>query len=717
MMEIRNPAKLPTNLNSAEKKFTRCLATGESCEFQKGVDNVVRSEIIRFFAYGGNEKNPVLGPDIYLQGAWIIGELNLLHASIPYVLNFSNCHFVASVVMLHTECAGLYLNGSNLVHGLFADGLTTKGDVNLRDGFSAVGEVRLSGATIGGNLDCTGGKFHNKNGYALVADKLMTKGNVNLIKGFSARGGVRLLGANIGGDLNCTGGEFRKEGGNAFFADKLVTKGDVNLIGDFCAEGAVRLLGANIGGSLNCVGGEFNNASGNAFFADRLMTKGDVNLIGGFCAKGEVRLLGANIGGSLNCTGGKFNNLGGNALSLDDMTTKGNTHLRNGFCAKGEVRLLGANIGGSLSCAGGEFHNPKRYALNINNGNISGGLLWRKATCEGDVNLGYARADVLVDDLGSWKSCKVNLDGFTYNRFANPMDVQFRIDWLAKRPDGRAFSPQPYEQEAKVLFGMGRPADARKVLLKKERLQTKDGKMHWLRKVGRRFWDVFVGYGYRLRYTMLWMLGIVVLGAGLFGFAAHHNQIVPHQPSILASEKYKKALEANPIPMKAVRIAFPGEYPEFTPLAFSLDVFIPLFALHQEPFWAPASNEDDDLWKSSILLVLLLVVLATLLALACLARECHKRIKREQKRRKESSASSLIWSGIGMAFLVFMLGIVSVVGSAHIFWDFEIVWLADWRWLTVWYWLEIIAGWGLTSLFLLSVTGLLRPRQSSSEKD
>ena len=44
--------------------------------------------------------------------------------------------------------------------------------------------------------------------------------------------------------------------------------------------------------------------------------------------------------------------------------------------------------------------------------------------------------------------------------------------------------------------------------------------------------------------------------------------------------------------------------------------------------------------------------------------------------------------------------------------DFDILWL-----LTLWYWVEIFVGWILTSMLLLSVTGLLRPRQSSGERD
>ena len=652
MMEIRNPAKFPTELYPAEKEFAHRLAEGQPCivgngDFstprpEEGIEsgdnaNVVRSEVIRFFAYGGNGENPVSGPIIYLQGAWISGDLDLVHASIPYALVLSNCHFDASMSVQHAECAALYLNGSRLAGGVNADGLTTKGNVNLNNGFSAEGEVRLLGANIGGNLNCAGGKFHNLGGKALNADGLTTKGNVNfnvnLNNGFFAEGEVRLLGANIGGDLECTDGKFHNPGRKALNADGLTTKGKVNLNNDFSAEGEVRLLGANIGGSLNCTGRKFHNPKGYALVADKLTTKGSVNLRGGFSAEGEVRLLGANIGGNLDCAGGKFHNPGGNALTADGLTTKNSVNLREYFSAKGEVRLLGTDIGGNLDCTGGEFHNPDGRALSVDGGNISGGLFWRNITCEGVVNLAYAKGDVLADDSDSWASCKVDLDGFTYNRFSNPMDAQFRIGWLAKRSDREKFSPLPYEQVAKVLFGMGHARDAREILLKKERLQTADQQTPLLYKIMRQLWDVFAGYGYRLRYTLGWMAFFIYFGTSVFLDADLQRRIVPHQPVVLANPAYQYAVCKGAHPTEFVPTMFSG-YPKFNQFWFSVDIFIPLFNLHQETHWHPVRDERGGF-----------------------------------------------------------------------------------PWLTLWYWFEIVAGWILTSLLLLSITGLLRPRQSSGEKD
>ena len=608
-MEIRNPAKLPTDLNSAEEHFAHCLAEGQLCRIgngelpKKGIEsgegaNMVRGEVIRFFAYGGNEENPVLGSMLSLRGAWISGNLNLTHASIPYALMLDNCHFDGFVGMQHAECAALYLHGSRLAKGLSADGLTTKGDVFFRDGFSAEGEVRLAGANIGGDLSCAGGKFNNP-------------------------------------------------GGNALHADGLTTRGSVVLQGDFSAKGAVRLLGVSIGGDLDCMGGKFNNPGGNALIADSLMTKGSVNLRDGFSAEGEVRLLGASININLSCIGGAFHNPGRCALIADGLTTKGDVFFRDGFSAEGEVRLLGASIGGDLGCERGKLYNPGGKALDVGGGNINGGLFWRKTICEGDVNLAYARANVLADDSVSWKSCKVILDGFTYNRFANPVDVPFRIDWLAKRPNKMGFSPLPYEQAAKVLFEMGRVHDAREILLKKEQLLTERGDFSWIARWGRKMWGNVAGYSYRrLQYTGAFSLMIIVIGSVFFDFGERAGKIVPHQPAALVSSKYQYGRIPAETPTETVARKFSG-YPEFNPILFSVDIFVPFLNLHQEPFWYPAPNGGHQYW----------------------------------------------W------------------GSAE---DGEFSW---WILLEGWYWIQIIAGWGLSSLFLLFATAALRPRKLPGERD
>ena len=269
---------------------------------------------------------------------------------------------------------------------------------------------------------------------------------------------------------------------------------------------------------------------------------------------------------------------------------------------------------------------------------------------DGFVNLGRANADVLDDDMEAWKPFNLVLDGFTYNQFVDHADAESRIKWLAGYSDGGTLSLLPYEQTAKVLRSMGKDIDAWDIEREKRRLERdeRDSKNALKVPLWRRLWgrgiDALTDFVYRPWKTLGAAVLIVIAGAGLFGFADDNGRMVPHQPVVLANAEYREATNSpcaefkcppEKRPTKLVKRLFP-DYPEFNALVYSADVFIPFFALHQEPYWYPNPSGSD---REILLLI-----------------------------------------------------------------------------LPFWYWLEIGAGWVLTSLFLLSITGLLRPRQSSGEK-
>ena len=58
------------------------------------------------------------------------------------------------------------------------------GDVFLRKGFQAQGEVQLIGAAITGDFDCDGGIFYNPLGTALNAERMTVGGALLLRAGF-----------------------------------------------------------------------------------------------------------------------------------------------------------------------------------------------------------------------------------------------------------------------------------------------------------------------------------------------------------------------------------------------------------------------------------------------------------------------------------------------------------------------------------------------------
>ena len=131
---------------------------------------------------------------------------------------------------------------------------TIRIDLNLEGTTLAHGAVDISGAKIGGRLDCSGGKFRNHGDIALKARGIETKGSVYLKKGFEAEGEVMLWGAKIGGQLDCSKGIFRNPCDIALNAENIETNGSVYLKKGFEAEGEVMLGSARVGGQMDLRG-------------------------------------------------------------------------------------------------------------------------------------------------------------------------------------------------------------------------------------------------------------------------------------------------------------------------------------------------------------------------------------------------------------------------------------------------------------------------------
>ncbi|HWA97024.1 MAG TPA: hypothetical protein VG713_00965 [Pirellulales bacterium] len=119
---------------------------------------------------------------------------------------------------------------------------------------------------------------------------------------------------------------------------------------------------------INLLGAEIHaiNLSGShtgRITADGMKVEAGVFLRAGFKSTGHVRLLGAHLGGNLDCENGWFHNPGGEALAADGAKIAGSVLLNRQFRADGQVRFLGAEIGGNLSCDAGVFSNSGKEAL------------------------------------------------------------------------------------------------------------------------------------------------------------------------------------------------------------------------------------------------------------------------------------------------------------------------------------------------------------------
>lgn len=555
-----------------------------------GGDRKIRAELIRWICVEPDAKKLVDPSGLQVFGARIVGSINLFSVSVPFPLILQCCSLDDEFNLRCADISGLNLGGT-WVRSIAADGIRVKNNIFLRQGFHASGQVRFLTARIDGNLECDGGKFENaaklndpSGGMALIADGAIVNGAVFLRSGFSALGEVRLSGAQIGGYLDCTNATFKnavheqtEQANRCLNAQSAVVMGSVFLRARFRAEGEVRFAGAQIGGDFDCSDGTFSNSiSGVALDADRIAVRGSIFLSNGFCADGEVRLLGGQIGCDLDCDRGQFKTPRhqdgiDHSLSAHSAVVARNVLLRQGFRATGEVAFTGAQIGGSFECTGGAFHGM----LSLQSASVKGAWFATEIADRQELLLDLANASVgaLADESQAWpESGKQILDGFVYGRFAGtaPKNAKTRLEWLARQ---RLFASQPYRQLARVLKDEGDEVGAKQVLYEMERLRWAQANASVLASPWNFALRYVTGYGYYPGRALLWLFGLVLLGFVLFDAGFHAGSVVPSDKDAYACFTSSHSL--------------PAHYARFHASIYSLENSFPLVKLGQVDRWLP----------------------------------------------------------------------------------------------------------------------------------
>ncbi|MEM6489341.1 MAG: hypothetical protein AAF677_13920 [Pseudomonadota bacterium] len=253
--------------------------------------------------------------------------------------------------------------------------------------------------------------------------------------------------------------------------DRLRAEGSV-FLRNATVEGEARFLGARIGGSLDCSDAKIRRSDAKALSADGVQVEGDVFLRNA-TVEGEARFPGARIGGDLDCTDAKLRRPDAFALNADGVQVEGSVFLGNAT-VEGEVCFVGARIGGAFGVERSSFVRPGNDALALHNAIVKGGLFLRQDTrVDGRLGLSGASVGSLADEPACWPAPgNLDLARFDYGAFLGKgVSAAERIRWLGLQQDvkrGFDFSPQPWEQCAKVLREMGHASDARAVLVDKE---------------------------------------------------------------------------------------------------------------------------------------------------------------------------------------------------------------------------------------------------------
>ncbi|MFD8395941.1 hypothetical protein ACFV2N_43815 [Streptomyces sp. NPDC059680] len=558
-------------LTAAEQQLVAAATCGQAADLQGsdaldnpgrgtswGPERMIRAELVTQLLTDSDARTP-LG----LLGARITGPLDLEGATLGRWLLLPDCWMDDPVTLAHATAPLIRMTGCHLP-GLDAEDLQVDSDLTLDQGFTVSGQVKVARARIGGVLSLDGATLDNPGATALDAARLTAGHHMRLGNGFTARGEVRLPGAQIGGDLVLIGARVSNPGGTALTTDQAQIAQSV-LAEGLVADGCIQVSGTRIGGSLILAGAGLTHTGDWALTASGLQVAQEVHLSGGFTAHGGIHLQAAHLG-ALVPDGAELDNPNGFALEGGWLSVDRQVSCRQGFVARGEFSLYGAHVGARVDLREATLSHPEGLAVDLERLKASALYLLPHRAPDGLVDLTHAGIGTLHDDPATWPT-HLDLRGLTYQTLTNDhVPVRARPGWLQRQQQGYAL--QPYDQLAAAHRQAGQEDAARLVAIHKQRRRR-----HTLNPAGRLLdWLLYltVGYGYRTWLAALWLLALLALGTAVFTHA------------------YPAHITATSTPT-----------PAFHPIAYTLDVLVPIIDLGQQKAWLPTGSALYCWWLLS----------------------------------------------------------------------------------------------------------------------
>lgn len=525
-------------------------------------ENEIRAAFIRELLL--NPEGRVHESGLLIRGAWVTGQLDLRAVTVPRPLSLSNCVFVQTLSFNDATFSSFLMLKGSIIPGLNA-----------------------SRTMIGGSLSLESAKLEKA---------------------------VTLRTSRVMGQVNCRYVSSEKQ--FQFQANGLICNGGMSFFQAMLPAAEINMRGAQIGGELSFSGLHIKSFRENVIAADRIHVRGSVLLSDGFEAVGKVRLAGARIDNQLNCTGATFRVDAGDALNVRGIKVSSSFLLGGGTQVVGAVHMDDARIEGGVSLRGG----GAIQTFVADRATIKGELVLRNLSVPvGSISLVGTWVQSLNDDATSWGD-HIFLNGFIYDLIDvhSSLSVKERLEWLDKaklpikdRNEASHFRPQPWFQLRKVLEEMGHAEESREIGIAYEQRLNKLGLVgkppegwsylkrfiyQWLNSTFHKGYGVLTGYGYRPMFLLGWFIGVWLTCTVIYWGAANQYAVfAPSNPLIFQNPAYAgcrppttpNATKADGTGNWYLCAALPEEYTGFSPMAFSLDLLLPLVDLHQENDWAP----------------------------------------------------------------------------------------------------------------------------------
>lgn len=268
-----------TDLTPAERRVWEAFPRGDGVDFREhpedssvdgagwGPERTVRAEVLRALLLGAcpAEEGRVAG--LKIKGARIVGSLDLRYAVVDHAIRLRDCWFERKPLMYGAQLKALVLGYSTLP-GLTA--ATVRVDVVLRLSCCRItGPVRLQGAKLsalflqGAVIGPTAGEEADEPPLQLNHVEV---GTDIIANDLTVHGQLRLNGATVGGQVSMDRARLLAPGGIALHAETLTVGTDLRAQ-RMEAHGMVNLTGSRIPGQLNFAYAVFVNPDGVALRA------------------------------------------------------------------------------------------------------------------------------------------------------------------------------------------------------------------------------------------------------------------------------------------------------------------------------------------------------------------------------------------------------------------------------------------------------------------
>jgi hypothetical protein len=397
------------------QEFEQAWSAGRIVDFAHGT---LDAEVIRAFCIARRAGDP---RGVQIVNAVVSGQLDLAGVELPVPLRFRECEFEGAPILHGASISALSITNCR-VPGILANGLRVERDLDISSS-TVTGRHRTTASTsktsavwlcesqIGGRLLCVDTVIHADGDRALQADRMRVGGAVRMLRHFEAIGEVRLIGAQLHGSLDFTGVRVRAHRNLALDLSDIFIGGSLFLVTDEATgrvpiiDGRIDMRSGRISGQLLVRGARLKHSADQAvsgydtggpdlaLSAARLFVGGVASVERGTEIDGGLDLSSGELSGLTIEAGCRITAPGRIALDLTHAELRSSLEL-GGVAVRGTIRLTGARVGGKVGMNEIALSDPDGDVLvKASSVNVAGDVILENARCK-DGELEFQRAAI-----------------------------------------------------------------------------------------------------------------------------------------------------------------------------------------------------------------------------------------------------------------------------------------------------------------------------------